>query len=161
MSVNTNLYKCLSRLVCAKAKHLPIISTRKYCLINNLNFSPSRSKLSSQTSNIATKDCLRFSPAITGSKNIVTNVQRTLHSLDNGMHYRSSHILCFPNSVFVEKRTLQPYALTYVHNSHLVIPARQFSYSRVSNTKVRKANFTSQFRDRCKNFVHIYSWTHK
>ena len=141
MSVNTNLYKCLSRLVLSTTKHLPNISTRKYCLISNLGSRAGRSKLCSQTPMIATKDCLRISPAIT-RMNVETNVEKNPHSLDNGEHFTAGHMLCFPNSVFFKKRTPHLYALNNVHNSHLVIPDRQFSCSRVSNTKVRKANFT-------------------
>ena len=136
MSVNTNLYKCLSRLLLAKPKLPQTLSARKYCLINNLGFTSSRSKLSLQTSNIATKDYPSFLTDITGRKNIVSNVERSLNSRDNGMHYTPSHMLCFPNYVLFEKRTPQPYSLTYIHNSQLVIPHRQFSYSRVSNTNL-------------------------
>ena len=144
MSVNTNLYKCLSRLVFSTTK-LPTIGARTYCLTTNLGSTPRLSKLLSPTPNTATNKYPRFSSAMTRTETDVSNAERSLHFYDTGTHYTRGYRLCYPNSVFYIKRTPQPYSLTYLHNSHLVIPQRQFTNSRVSNTKVRKTYFTKCF----------------
>ena len=145
MSVNTNLYKCLSRLAFSTTKHLPTIGARTYCLITNLGSTPRLSKLSSPKTNKGTNKYLRFSSAITRTETVVSNAERNMHFYDTGTHYTRGYRLCYPNSVFYIKRTPQPYSLTYLHNNHLVIPQRQFTNSRVSNTKVRKVYFTQWF----------------